>query len=114
MITQLLLDVYENGRRAASKGTPIMVIDFSTEVVWGKFPDNTELQLDAEMVSSGIHSPEETLSVLSEMSGIREDTLLKAAQAGRLMARKSGATWLSTLNAVDWAIADGKIRKAEK
>ncbi len=111
MITQLFLDIYKDNQRIASKGTPVELIDIGTETAWVQLPDGKELQVDAGQVSSGINSPEETLSVLSEMSGVREDTLLKAAQTKRLMARKSGATWLSTLNAVDWATAEGKIRK---
>ncbi len=113
MITQLYLDLYQNSQRGrlASKGTPVGVLADEPDGVFIKLPDGQELKVAAGFVSSGVHSPEETLSALAEMSGVLEDTLLKAAQSGRLMARKSGAAWLSTLNAVEWAIADGKIRQ---
>lgn len=120
MITQLNLDIYQDGKRIASAGTPVRFIEFEVapkktptgrdELVSVKLPNGQQITCDAAAVSSGIHSPEETLSRLARLTGIREDTLLKAAQQSRLMARKSGATWLSTLTAIEWAIAEGKIK----
>lgn len=115
MITQFILD-NEHGKA----GTPVRFVDWlptlSTpqgriEMVAVELPDGRDVEIDAGYVSSGIHAPEETLSVLADRSGVREDTLLKAAQSGRLMARKSGATWLSTLAAVEYAISSKKVRK---
>lgn len=108
MITELILDI-----EYAPAGTPVRFVDWEAgmpELVRVELPDGKEIVVDAGSVSSGIHHPEETLSVLSEMSGIREDTLLKAAQSGRLMARRSGITWLSTILAVEQAIQAGTLR----
>lgn len=110
MISQLIVDFYRGGQRLASAGTPVRVVDFGNEWAQVELPDGRRFRINAELVSSGVHSPEETLSVLSEKSGIREDTLLKACQSGRLMARQSGVTWLSTLVAIEWAILEGRIR----
>lgn len=120
MITQLILDIYQDGKQVASSGTPVRFLDWEVspkktpigkvEKVSIELPDGQQIICDAVAVSSGIHSPEETLSVLAGRSGIREDTLLKAAQQGRLMARKSGATWLSTLTAINWSVIEGKLR----
>lgn len=115
MITHFIID-NEFGKAS----TPVQFVYFApgystpqgrVELIIVALPDGREVEVDAGWVSSGIHTPEETLSVLADRSGVREDTLLKAVQSGRLMARKSGATWLSTLTAIEWAIAQGKIRK---
>lgn len=107
MITQFILD-NEYGKA----GTPVRFVDWLPgDMVEVELPDGKTVPIDAAFVSSGIHSPEETLSVLSEQSGIREDTLLKAAQTGRLMARKSGATWLSTIMAIEYAVSINKLHK---
>lgn len=107
MITQLIIDT-----EFGNTGTPVRFVDWSTkERIFVELPNGAVVHTDAGCVSSGIHSPEETLRVLSRMSSIREDTLLKAAQSGRLIARKSGSTWLSTIHAVEWAISERKIRK---
>lgn len=113
MITQLILDFSRDGHRVASAGTPVQVIEFGNEWAQVELPDGRQFRVSAAAVSSGVHSPEETLSVLSKQSGTQEGTLLKAAQSGRLMARRSGATWFSTLTAVKWAISEGRIRKME-
>lgn len=106
MITQLILDTQHG-----PAGLPVRFCDWLPgQMVEIVLPSGATVQVEDGAVSSGIHSPEETLSVLAELSGIREDTLLKAAQSGRLMTRRSGAAWLSTLNAVELAIAEGKIR----
>ena len=39
------------------------------------------------------------------------DTLAKAAREGRVMARKSGATYLTTQRAVEYALETGTLRK---
>lgn len=115
MITQFILD-----NEFGKAGTPVRFVDWlpalstpqgRTEMVAVELPDGRDVEIDAGYVSSGIHSPEETLSVLSKQSGIREDTLLKAVQTGRLMARKSGATWLSTIMAIEYAVSINKLHK---
>lgn len=115
MITHLILDTKE-----ATAGTPVRVIEFTpghatpqgkTELVIVQLPDGKEIVCDAGAVSSGIHSPEETLSILASASNLQEGTLLKAAQQKRLVARQSGVTWLSTITAIQYAISQGKIKK---
>ena len=109
MITQFILDT-----KHGNKGTPVRLVSLEPGGDWVQLPDGQEVSVKSDFVSSGIHSPEETLSVLATQSGIREDTLLKAAQTDRLMSRRSGTTWLSTLNAVEWAIAEGRLRSPSK
>jgi hypothetical protein len=110
MITQLLYDHYEDSRRVAVSGTPVCLIELGTDHHWVQLPNSEIIKVEAGHISSGVHSPEETLSMLAQQAGMREDTLLKAAQTARLMARKSGSTWLSTLNAIEWAVAEGRLR----
>jgi hypothetical protein len=113
MITELIIDTEH-----ANAGTPVRFVGEAgrstaqgrIELVRVELPSGEQVVIDAGAVSSGVHHPEETLSVLSSRTGIREDTLLKAAQSGRLMARRSGATWLSTIPAVGWAKMKGKIK----
>lgn len=59
-----------------------------------------------------MHESEETLAELARMTGIAEGTLLRAAQDGRLSARRSSATWLSTVLAIRQALGYGRIRWA--
>lgn len=47
---------------------------------------------------------------LSEGMDIPYDSLVKAFREGRIQARQSGATWLSTVSAVKAAIEAGTIR----
>jgi hypothetical protein len=121
MITQLILDT-NTPAGLLRAGTPVEFLEFvpgwsrpdtngKHEYVAVRLPNNQQCEIDAARVSSGIHSPEETLPVLAEKVGLHQDTLLKAIKSGRLMARRSGATWLSTLNAVEYAVSEGKIRK---
>ena len=52
----------------------------------------------------------EALPALAELTGVPYDTLIKAAKSGRIQGRKSGGTWLSTVEAVRAAINTGRIR----
>lgn len=52
----------------------------------------------------------EALPALSRLTGVPYDTLIKATKAGRIQARQSGGTWLSTVEAVRAAINTGRIR----
>lgn len=118
MITQLILDT-----EFAKAGTPVRFVDWlpalntpqgRVEMVAIELPDGREVEVDAGYVSSGVHSPEEIFPELARRTGIGQSTLEKAAKSNppRLMARKSGeTTWLSTVNAVEWAIAQGQIRQ---
>lgn len=119
MITQFIID-----NEFGKAGTPVRFVDWMpalstprgrVEIVAVALPDGREVEIDAGYVSSGIHSPEEIFPELARRTGIGQSALEKAAKSAppRLMARKSGATtWLSTVNAIEWAIAQGKIRKA--
>lgn len=117
MITQFILD-----NEFGKAGTPVRFVDWlpaiinpqrRIEMIAVELPDGREVEVESAVVSSGVHSPEETFPELARLTGIGQSTMEKAAKSKppRLMARKSGATWLSTVNAVEWAIAQGKIRK---
>jgi excisionase family DNA binding protein len=59
-------------------------------------------------------SPEETMVALAELTDIGYDTLVKACREGRLQARQSGSTWLSTREAVQAALKAGTIQPRNK
>ena len=54
-------------------------------------------------------SRDETLRVLAKQTGVSYNTLVKAAQAGRLLTRRSGAVRLTTVRAIQYAIEQGLI-----
>lgn len=55
-----------------------------------------------------------TLAEVAELYPVAYSTLAEAAREGRLQARQSGATWLTTREAVDRAIAEGKLRPRKR
>lgn len=57
-----------------------------------------------------LHKQPITLAEAAALYPIAYSTLAEAAREGRLQARQSGATWLTTREAVDRAIAEGKLR----
>jgi len=75
MITQFILD-----NEFGKAGTPVQVVDWlpaiinpqrRIEMVAVELPDGREVEVEAGIVSSGLHSPEETLSVLAEQPARR-------------------------------------------
>jgi len=52
-----------------------------------------------------------TLRELSEETGVSYIALRVAVWEGRVKARKSGGTWLSTVEAVEQAIKEKKLRR---
>lgn len=50
-----------------------------------------------------LEDPEESLPALAEKLGIPYDTLVKYARDGKILARKSGGVWLSTVRAIEAA-----------
>jgi hypothetical protein len=100
---------------------PVEFVDFAEgsdvhreELVLVKLPDARQVYVPACAVES-FHEPEETLQALAEAeaTGVGYDTLAKAVREGRLMGRKSAGTWLSTRTAVEYALAQGRIRPQE-
>ena len=95
MITKLRLSIPQ-----ADADTPVEVTsiydDGRRAIV--RFPDGTRSSVPAEVVH--IHEPEQTIQYLAVALLLSYNTLIKAAREGRLMARKSGNTWLSTVTAV--------------
>jgi excisionase family DNA binding protein len=55
-----------------------------------------------------------TLSELSEQTGIKYMTLYMAIRTGRLDAVQSGHTWLSSVDAVNRAIEEGRLKGGER
>lgn len=51
-----------------------------------------------------------TLAELADEMGLSYDSIAKAAREGRIQAHQSGATWLSTIKAVERAIEAGHLR----
>lgn len=54
----------------------------------------------AHMDDVNFHEPEETIKQLSIVTGISYNTLICAVKEGRVIARRSGSTWLTTLSAI--------------
>ena len=94
-IAKLLVDVGSN-----KAGTPIKVLEDTTGGWLVEFPDREQAYIDGSKIYA--LEPEETISRLAKLASIKRDTLFKAANQGRLMARKSGLTWLSTVTAVEY------------
>lgn len=106
MITKLIMSTEK-----WPAGTPVIFLDWAEgDAVYVQFPDESNSAVEAARVEA-MHEPEETLGVLSDEFGIDQNTLYKAAYDGRLVARKSGSTWLSTRTAVKYAIRKGRIRE---
>lgn len=55
-----------------------------------------------------------TLAELADKMGLSYDSIAKAAREGRIQARQSGATWLSTIRAVSQAIETGHLRPRKR
>jgi len=75
----------------------------------GPTANHAHAHLD-EMKALKAASQEHSISALAELTNVGYDTLAKAAREGRIMARKSGGTWLSTVRAIEYAIENGTIR----
>jgi hypothetical protein len=118
MITKLILDI--TGLMAGNQktellraDTPVAFLGFNPDdCVRVELPDRRIVEVEARAVYA--HEPEETLSVLSDQTGIGYDTLARAARDGRLLARQSGVTWLSTESAVQAALKLGHLQPREK
>jgi hypothetical protein len=114
MITKLILDTIgtdEGGQdtELLRAGTPVAFLGFEPEDhACIELPDGRTIEVEAIAISA--HAPEEVLSVLSERMSIGYDTLARAARDGRLLARQSGVTWLSTSAAVEAALDAGRLR----
>lgn len=101
MITKLLTPL-KQGYKTYPAGTPVAFLSFeSGDCVMVQLPNGATPIISARRVEAG-HEPEETLAALAETTGVQHDTLRRAAVEGRLLARKSGGTWLSTRTAVEW------------
>ena len=116
MITQLILDtVGHNGEQQSTEllraGLPVAFIDWGDgNQVWVQLPDGREVAVDAAAVDSGLNGPEETVPALAEQTGINYEALTKAVREGRVLARKSAGTWLTTLRAIEYAQETGRLR----
>jgi hypothetical protein len=133
MITQIIQDSHLwTGDEIidAPTSTPVQFLAFSSadhpsypggrttpeikmEMVEIQLPSGAIGIIPAQSLGSGINAPEETLSALATLSGVKYETLSKAARdrPQRLLARKSANHWLSTLRAVEYALETGKIRQ---
>ena len=133
MITKTVIDALPYGKQGREHlipaGTPVEFLDFSRVThpithqgplgwVGVRLPSGETVELAADRVSSGgwdRDDTEESLSALAELTNVCYDTLAKAARENRILARKSGGVWLSTVHAVEYAIdvdADGYARAA--
>jgi hypothetical protein len=109
MITKLLLDTIIDDTLTPA-GTPVAFLGFAPgDQVAIELPDGTEANVDAARVEAA-HEPEMTLPQLEEATGVTHDALRRAANEGRLLARKVGREWVSTETAVEYAQRQDKIR----
>ena len=102
MITKLILDTEH-----ANAGAPVIFryYEFRAsdghEVVSVELPNHELVEVPAAAVEAG-HEPEQSLPRLAELTGVPYDTLAHYARTGRILARKSGGVWLSTVTAVEY------------
>lgn len=83
-------------------GIPIGFHDFLDGNMAGvELPTGEWVAVPADAVD--LHEPEETLPALAEALGIPYYTLARYAREGRILARRSGGVWLSTVRAVEAA-----------
>ena len=114
MITKTILDIVTTNGRKIDDLTPVCFLEWMPgDQVAIELPDGTKIITDAARISGGTDDPEETISELARQMGLGYDALVKAAREGRVLARKSGATWLTTRCAVGYAIEHGKLRRGE-
>jgi hypothetical protein len=102
MITRLILDTEH-----APAGTPVAFVDWEisldgVEMVSVQLPGGELVEVPAAAIEAG-HEPEESLSRLAQLTGIKYDTLARYAREGRILARRSAGVWLSTVTAVKHA-----------
>lgn len=110
MITKTVLDIVTNNGRKILNGTPVRFLDWMPgDCVAIELPDGNKIIVDASRVSAGVGEPEETVAELARQMGLGYDALVKAVRQRRVLARKSGATWLTTRRAVEHAIEEGKL-----
>ena len=120
MITKLTLDSidmqahlkYVKNPTLYRAGTPVRFLEFceGSKYVLVALPDGKQIVVEAAHVGSGLNCPEESLPFLANETGIPYDTLVKAAQQRRILARKSGKGWITTLHAIEHAQATGKLK----
>jgi len=114
MITKLILDTiggdeYGQATELLRAGIPVAFLGFEPgDRARIELPDGRIVKVEAAVIAA--HEQEETLSVLAGRMGIGYDTLARAARSGRLLARQSGVTWLSTIAAVEAALFEGRLR----
>ena len=88
---------------------PVQFVDFAPgDMAIVELPDGRKIHIRADCV--GGFEPELSLAELAEETGIEHATLRRAANEGRLLARKAGRDWLSIRTAVEYAVREGKLR----
>lgn len=127
MITHTIMDAtarVDGGTTDVPRGTPVAFLDFTAAGdsfshtgghVVVELPDGREARLPAAAVYSQADESEreETLPELAERLGIKHNSLLVAVRDGRVLARKSGGTWLTTELAVKYAMEAGTFQPRE-
>lgn len=112
MITKTILDIVTKEGRKINDLLPVRFLGWEPgDGIAIELPDGTCLITDACRVSGGTDDPEETVAELARQMDLGYDALVKAAREGRILARKSGAIWLTTRCAVEYAIDHGKLRR---
>lgn len=124
MITKLIRDTIPHGHTDLFRaGLPVRFVDWAgntrtpqgvTEWVYVETPEGEMLTVPADAVGSNLHESEETIIVLADALGLNYDALVKACRENRVLARKSGGTWLTTSRAVEYALEHGRIRRHNK
>ena len=124
MITQLVLDTIAHGHgNLLRAGLPVRFVDWAdttcvhqvvTEWLYVETPEGETITVPADAVGSNLYESEETVIVLAEALDLSYDALVKACRQGRVLARKSGGTWLTTRRAVEYALEHGRIRRHNK
>ena len=104
-----------------SEGAPVEVLqteDVSHSALSGRNLIRVRTVQDIELVVQAADlepfSRDESLRVLAKQTGLSYNTLVKAAQEGRLLTRRSGAVRLTTAHAIQHAIEQGSIKPRKR
>ena len=103
--------------KVVTTGQPVRILNPYVDICeWNKrmigvqLPNGENAFMDRYALDN-YGEPEETLVALSEQTGISHDVLRAAVSQGRVIARQSGSTWLTTATAIEYEISKGRIRR---
>ena len=101
--------------KVVATGQPVRILDpqaagRNDRMVGVELPNGEKHFMDRHALDN-YGEQEEALSVLADQCGISHQVLRASVREGRLIARQTGTTWLTTVTAIEYAISKGRIRR---